>query len=66
MKRVVITWLAGYDESNRPIFRRQTINVPEMFEESNAQNLVELLDKYSKYSCESAQVVITKTVGDER
>lgn len=66
MKRIVVTWLMGYDESNRPIFRRQTINVPEDFEDTNAQALVELFDKYSKYTCENAQVVITKSVGDAK
>ncbi|PHJ12312.1 DUF1659 domain-containing protein [Fervidobacterium nodosum] len=64
MKRLSIRWLIGYDENNKPIYRRQTISVDDFFDLAHAQAFVNILDKYSNYTCESAQLVTTENVGD--
>ncbi|MFN4223776.1 hypothetical protein [Fervidobacterium gondwanense] len=64
MKRLVLRWIVGYDELNNRVYRRQTINVDDSFTQENAQTVVDILDKYSKYICESAQAVTTEEVGD--
>jgi hypothetical protein len=65
MKRLVLRWVVGFDENNEPIYRRQNITVSDDFSPENAQTVVSILDKYSKYMCESAQIVTTESVGDE-
>ncbi|AMW33066.1 hypothetical protein SAMN04488510_10513 [Fervidobacterium changbaicum] len=65
MKRLVLRWVVGFDENNEPIYRRQSIAVSDSFNSENAQVIVSILDKYSKYMCESAQLVTTESVGDE-
>lgn len=64
MKRLSVRWIVGYDENNEPIFRRQSILVDDNFDVANAQAVVDMLDKYSKYACRDAQLVTTESVGD--
>lgn len=65
MKRLSIRWIVGENEQGQPIYRRQTLSVSENFTPADAQVVVNILDKYSKYTCESAQIVSTQSVGDE-
>ncbi|MCX7654075.1 MAG: DUF1659 domain-containing protein [Fervidobacterium sp.] len=64
MKRLSIRWIIGEDEQGKPIYRRQTLTVSEDFSATAAQTVVNILDKYSKYLCESAQIISTESVGD--
>jgi len=64
MKRLSLRWIAGYDENNEPIYRRQSVNVSDSFDQANAQAVIDILDRYSQYTCESAQIVTTESVGD--
>jgi len=52
MKRLVLRWVVGFDENNEPIYRRQNITISNDFSPENAQTVVSILDKYSKYMCE--------------
>ncbi|WP_448375338.1 hypothetical protein [Fervidobacterium sp.] len=65
MKRLSVRWIVGYDENNEPVFRRQSIAVDDSFDIANAQQVVDILDKYSKYTCKDAQIITTESVGDE-
>ncbi len=65
MKRLSIRWIVGENEQGQPVYRRQTLSVSENFTTDNAQVVVNILDKYSKYTCESAQIIFTQSVGDE-
>lgn len=64
MKRLSIRWIVGENEHGQPIYRRQTLSVSDDFTTADAQAVVNILDKYSKYTCESAQIVSTESVGD--
>ncbi|HCL99168.1 MAG TPA: hypothetical protein PL174_03285 [Fervidobacterium sp.] len=64
MKRLSLRWIVGYDENNEPIYRRQSVNVSDSFDQANAQAVIDILDRYSQYTCESAQIVTTESVGD--
>ncbi|MGC8819657.1 MAG: hypothetical protein ACP5PP_00910 [Fervidobacterium sp.] len=64
MKRLVIRWIVGYGENNEPIYKRQALTVDDIFNLTDAQTVLSTLDKYSNYTCESAQLVINQSVGD--
>lgn len=64
MKRLSIRWIVGENERGEPIYRRQNLNVLDNFTTADAQAVVNILDRYSKYTCESAQIVSTESVGD--
>ena len=64
MKRLSLRWIVGYDENNEPIYRRQSVNVSDSFDQANAQAVIDILDRYSQYTCDSAQIVTTESVGD--
>ena len=65
MKRLSLKWIVGYDENSDPVYKWQSVNVSDSFDQANAQAVIDILDRYSKYTCDSAQVVTTESVGDE-
>lgn len=64
LKRLIIRWVVGLTEGGQPIYRRQVLNVPDEFGVENAQTVVEVFDKYSKYTCGGAELQVTQSVGD--
>lgn len=64
MKRLSVKWIVGENEQGEPIYKRQTLTVSDNFTTTDAQTVVNIFDKYSKYTCESALIVSTESVGD--
>ncbi|ONN27367.1 hypothetical protein XJ44_04045 [Thermosipho affectus] len=62
MKKLSIKYLTGTDANGEPVFKRQTLNVGDTVDVVKANAIVQIIDKYTNYSVDSAMVVTYEIV----
>ncbi|HPV63295.1 MAG TPA: hypothetical protein PLY22_05090 [Fervidobacterium sp.] len=64
VNRRIVLFVAPYDFHVALSFANIPNVHPISFDQANAQAVIDILDRYSQYTCESAQIVTTESVGD--
>ncbi|APT72087.1 hypothetical protein BG95_04090 [Thermosipho sp. 1063] len=62
MKKLSVKYLTGTDVNGEPVFKRQTLNVGDTVDVVKANAIVQIIDKYTNYSVDSAMVVTYEAV----